>query len=91
MPKAKTGELLGTVTGTYCPGCGSMHLPAAEWRGQIWVYCAVGATGPGDAHTAFPIREYRPTRDEIETVAPLIEAAQSEPKPEPKPSIEESA
>lgn len=62
-----------------------MHLSAAEWRGQVWLYCPLGATGPGDAHTAFPIREYRPTREEIEVVAALTEA----PKPNPVPIIEE--
>ena len=70
MPKNKA---LGVVTGTFCPLDGSMHLSAVEWRGQVWVYCPLGATGPLDAHTAYPIKEYRPTRDEIETVAVLVE------------------
>ena len=74
MPKKyREGEILGVVTGTFCPLDGSMHLSAVEWRGQVWLYCPLGATGPGDAHTAFPIKEYRPTRDEIETVAVLVE------------------
>ena len=74
MPKkTKDGESLGVVTGTFCPLDGSMHLSAVEWHGQVWLYCPLGATGPGDAHTAYPIKEYRPTRDEIETVAILAE------------------
>ena len=69
----KALKQLGTVLGTYCPLDGSMHLSAAEWRGQVWVYCPLGATGPADAHTAFPIREYREMRDDIERIAPLLE------------------
>ena len=67
---AKALKQLGTVLGTYCPLDGSMHLSAVEWEGQVWVYCPLGATGPGDAHTAFPIERYVEDRDEMVAIAP---------------------
>ena len=86
MPKAKP-KILGTVEGTYCPLDGSMHLPAMEWKGQIWVFCPNRAENPDEAHTAYPINEYRPVRWEVERV-PIIETGR-EPAPENVPSSEE--
>lgn len=76
-------KLLGTVLNTYCPLCGSMHLSATEWKNQVWVYCPVKSTGPGDAHTAFPIKRYRPQRDDVEIVAPADPAADQKIPAEP--------
>ena len=43
------------VTGTYCPLCGERDLRRAVVDGIVFAYCPVRATGPSDAHTAFPI------------------------------------
>ena len=41
------------IPGTYCPLCGDIGLFAAVLGEEVWAYCAQGATGPEDAHTAY--------------------------------------
>ena len=41
------------IPGTYCPLCGDIGLFAAVRGEEVWAYCAQGATGPEDAHTAY--------------------------------------
>jgi len=41
------------IPGTYCPLCGDIGLFAVVWDDEVWAYCAQGATGLEDAHTAY--------------------------------------
>ena len=66
-----------TVFRTRCTVCDTNDLPTRKWLGQLWLYCPTDATGPEDAHTAYPIKKYAKNNWEIERV-PIDSSKHSE-------------
>lgn len=53
----------------HCPLCGAVGLTRKRYKGQTWLYCSNGATGPQDAHTAYVVDEAPdPEPAKVETV-----------------------
>lgn len=79
------------IPSTYCPLCGDIGLFAAVRDGEVWAYCAQGATGPEDAHTAYIYPRDRLPIEVLEYLE-LTDAEGEEPEePAEEPADEEES